>query len=145
EWVGAPENCSVMIQKDAACQICVGVRNVANLARLRHLFASRMEGGHAAHRLRLWQALERSRRGGGRLMARVRFPLVGVSMATAIAVGGLYYVRDHNLRGASESVHAEEQSDYLRIVDRSAAYHFGFVNAALAGCPFSPGTGLDRL
>lgn len=78
-------------------------------------------------------------------MASVSFPVIGVFMATAIAVAGLYYVRNNHAHGLSERLHSEEQSGYLRIVNRSAAYHFGFANAAVAGCPFSPGTELDRL
>lgn len=80
------------------------------------------------------------------MKASASFPVLGAVMATAIAVAGLYYVRTHEPQHLG-TVHPVEQRDptYLRFVDRSAAYHFGFANAALAGCPFSPGDALDQL
>lgn len=84
------------------------------------------QGEHRAHL---------SPRTQSRWMTRGRYHVIGGSLATVIAAAGLYYARPH----------VDPGNEILHEADRSAAYQFGFANAALAGCSFSPGAALDQL
>lgn len=73
---------------------------------------------------------------------RQRHPIIAVIIAAAAVAGGLiYYFAGGEPSATLDHARVEGQS----LTGRSAAYQFGFANAALSGCKFEPGNRLDEL
>lgn len=72
-------------------------------------------------------------------------PGIGVLLATTITAAAGYYLAIGDQPRAQGPRTANASSDDARLASRSPAYLFGFANAALAGCDFQPGAGLDQL
>ena len=70
---------------------------------------------------------------------------VGALLAAAISAGYVYYAIVFDQTGAQSLQAASSHSHDTPLASRSPAYLFGFANAALVGCQFKPGDGLDQL